>query len=104
MKNTKTLVLAFALSAATLLGGLSTASAGSLEQKVRPPVARPSISCETNTAVRLLNAPRPAGEHTVTLTEGTKVLVRGRANGYLLVLSRIGRGWAPREAITCTWR
>jgi hypothetical protein len=97
MKSTKTFILALALGAATFLGGLSPAAASAPAEKTRP-----VITCETNTAVRLLNVPRSGGEHTVTLSEGTRVLVRARANGYWLVFSRAGRGWSPREAITCT--
>ncbi len=106
MKTTRNFLIALTLSAAAVLSGIGSASAARMNDGVQPPSsvtrrARPNVVCVTNDRVDLKRAPKEDAPVVGGLGKGTRVLPRARQNGFVFVLARSGRGWAPSGSITC---
>lgn len=109
MKTTRNFLIALTLSAAAVFSGIGSASAADMNAGVRPPStvtrkARPQLVCVTNDRVDLKRAPKDEAPVVGGLGKGTRVLPRARQNGFVFVLARSGRGWAPSASITCETR
>ncbi len=102
MKTARNFLIALTLSAAAVLSGIGSVSAAGAQ----PPSsitrkARPQVVCVTNNRVDLKRAPKDEAPVVGSLGKDTRVLPRVRQNGFVFVLARSGRGWAPSGSITC---
>jgi hypothetical protein len=100
MINTRNVVIALLISASALMTHFNSAAAAGNSTPASTG-RMPAIECATNERADLRRAPSATASIVGGLGMGTKVLPRARRNGYTLVISRSGRGWAESSKITC---